>query len=246
MNITVSDEEGARMTGPSFMMRVHRWMLACFGAEISADRLERGDRLLEEVLELLKSGDYPRERVAALENYVWGSSKVGPSQEVGGVMVTLAAYCLAYEIDMHAAAEAEYERISTPEMIEKIRAKQAAKPTGSALRIARLRNWKGGTREGFDLRSDNEEPRHGGETPEPEMEISGELSEIGRTREGYTLFVQENGVGGHRYWSDEIGGGVFAWDTSLVSPMTMFACLEHAKALNVGVSFFETRENSDG
>lgn len=34
---------------------------------------------------------------------------------------------------------------------------------------------------------------------------------------GNTLFVEPNEVGGRRYWSDEIGGGVVAWDTSLVS-----------------------------
>jgi hypothetical protein len=43
----------------SFQQRVDPWMEACFGREISNDRLERGDRLLEEVLELLQSGDYP-------------------------------------------------------------------------------------------------------------------------------------------------------------------------------------------
>ncbi len=34
---------------------------------------------------------------------------------------------------------------------------------------------------------------------------------------GHTLFVEDNGVGGKRYWSDEIGGGVLVWDTCLVS-----------------------------
>lgn len=34
---------------------------------------------------------------------------------------------------------------------------------------------------------------------------------------GNTLSVENNEVGGRRYWSDEIGGGVMVWDTSLVS-----------------------------
>ncbi len=34
---------------------------------------------------------------------------------------------------------------------------------------------------------------------------------------GNTLFVEDNKVGGHTYWSDEIGGGVMVWDTSVVS-----------------------------
>jgi hypothetical protein len=114
-----------------FQARVWPWMLACFGEEVSNDRMERGDRLLEEVLELLQSGDYPQERVAALVGYVWSRPVGEPAQEVGGVMVTLAAYCLAHSIDMHEAGETELARIWTK--VEKIRAKQAAKPRGSAL-----------------------------------------------------------------------------------------------------------------
>ena len=115
----------------TFQNRVEPWMTACFGPEISGDRMERADRLLEEVLELLQSGDYPRERIAALTGYVWSRPKGEPAQEVGGVMVTLAAYCLAHSLDMHEAGETELARIWTK--IEKIRAKQAAKPAGSAL-----------------------------------------------------------------------------------------------------------------
>lgn len=118
----------------TFQGRVHPWMMACFGEEISNDRLERGDRMLEEVLEALQSGDYPEERVAALTKYTYGRPKGEPFQEIGGVMVTVAAYCLAHGIDMHAAAEAELARIWTK--VEKIRAKQALKPVGSALPIA--------------------------------------------------------------------------------------------------------------
>lgn len=118
----------------NFQSRVEPWMAACFGPEISADRLERGDRLIEEVLELLQSGDYPRERVYALTEYVYGRPKGEPRQEAGGVMVTHAAYCLAHGIDMHEAAEAELARVWTK--VEQIRAKQAAKPTGSALPVA--------------------------------------------------------------------------------------------------------------
>ncbi|MCP1200094.1 hypothetical protein [Notoacmeibacter sp. MSK16QG-6] len=118
----------------SFQNRVAPWMEACFGPEISSDRLERGDRLLEEVLELLQSGDYPVDRVAALTDYVFERDKGEPHQEVGGVMVTLAAYCMAHGLDMHHAGEDELARIWTK--VEEIRAKQAAKPTGSALPVA--------------------------------------------------------------------------------------------------------------
>lgn len=46
-------------------------------------------------------------------------------------MVTLAAFCQAHGINMHEAGEVELARVWTK--IETIRAKQAAKPTGSAL-----------------------------------------------------------------------------------------------------------------
>ncbi|WP_292722801.1 hypothetical protein [Mesorhizobium sp.] len=118
----------------TFQDRVQPWMTACFGAEISGDKVERGDRLLEEVLELLQSGGYDPARVAALRDYVWSRPAGEPSQEVGGVQVTLAAYCLAFGLNMHEAGETELARIWTK--VEKIRAKQAAKPAGSALPVA--------------------------------------------------------------------------------------------------------------
>ncbi|MGO6998981.1 hypothetical protein [Rhizobium leguminosarum] len=121
-------------SAPSFQARVLPWMLECFGPTIPYDKLERGDRLIEEVLELLQSGNYPKQRIAALVEYVYDRDIGEPKQEVGGVMVTLAAYCLAHEVDMHQAAETELARVWTK--VEQIRAKQASKPTGSALPIA--------------------------------------------------------------------------------------------------------------
>jgi hypothetical protein len=115
----------------TFQSRVWPWMLMCFGQEVSLDTVERGDRLVEEVFELLQSGGYDQNRIAPLRDYVW-SRKIGePHQEVGGVMVTLAAYCLAHHLDMHVAGETELARIWTK--IEEIRAKQAAKPKHSPL-----------------------------------------------------------------------------------------------------------------
>lgn len=110
-----------------FQARVAPWMQECFGPVISADRLERGDRLLEEVLELLQSGGYPMHRIATLRDYVYSRPPGEPDQEAGGTMVTLAAYCQAHDLDMHRAGERELARILEPEVMAKIRAKQAAK-----------------------------------------------------------------------------------------------------------------------
>lgn len=115
----------------SFQERVAPWMQETFGPEISGDRMERCDRLVEEVLELVQSLEYPPERIAELTAYTYGRPVGDPVAEVGGVMVCLAALCLAGGMDMHAAAETELARIWT--MVEAIRAKQATKPHRSPL-----------------------------------------------------------------------------------------------------------------
>ncbi|MFN4296783.1 MAG: hypothetical protein ACK4FB_08055 [Brevundimonas sp.] len=122
--------------GQSFQSRVLPWLMECFGAEIAADKVERCDRFIEEALELAQSLDWPIERAHALVEYVFNRPKGEPHQEVGGVMVTLAALCEAAGLDMQAGGDDELARIMRPEIVLKIRAKQAAKPTGSALPIA--------------------------------------------------------------------------------------------------------------
>jgi hypothetical protein len=119
----------------SFQQRVGGWMRECFTPEIIADKLERNDRFIEEALELVQSLNYSAERAHALVDYVFGREKGEPSQEVGGVMVTLAALCNPNDLNMDMAAETELARILDPAIVLKIRAKQAAKPTGSALPI---------------------------------------------------------------------------------------------------------------
>lgn len=126
------DEAGAQGEG-SFQDRVKPWMLACFGEEISNDKLERCDRFIEEALELVQAIGYSPDRAHALVDYVFNREVGEPHQEVGGVMVTLAALCLASGLDMDKSGEDELARIWTK--IEKIRAKRATKPTGSALPV---------------------------------------------------------------------------------------------------------------
>lgn len=123
--------ELAELRAQPFQSRVAPWMQACFGPEISADRMERNHRLLEEALELVQANGCTRGEAHQLVDYVFGRPPGEVSQEVGGVMVTLAALCLASGEDMHVAGETELARVWTK--IEKIRAKQAAKPKHSPL-----------------------------------------------------------------------------------------------------------------
>uniref|UniRef100_A0A6M3LM09 Uncharacterized protein n=1 Tax=viral metagenome TaxID=1070528 RepID=A0A6M3LM09_9ZZZZ len=42
---------------------------------------------------------------------------------------------------------------------------------------------------------------------------------------GCTLYWEDNEVGGRIYFSDEVGGGVFVWDTSLICASTLLAAI---------------------
>ena len=116
-----------------FQQRVQPWLMECFGAMIAGDREERNHRFLEEALELVQACGCTAGEAHQLVDYTFGRPIGEPAQEVGGVMVTLAALCLANGLDMHANGETELTRISDPEMVKKIRAKQAAKPKYSPL-----------------------------------------------------------------------------------------------------------------
>ncbi|MBN8844823.1 MAG: hypothetical protein J0H88_16400 [Sphingomonadales bacterium] len=109
-----------------FQPQVQPWLLACFGPEIAGDREERNHRFLEEALELVQACGCSASEAHQLVDYVFGRPIGEPRQEAGGVMVTLAALCLANALDMHKAGWDELQRIWTK--VEQIRAKQAAKP----------------------------------------------------------------------------------------------------------------------
>ncbi|WP_372986983.1 hypothetical protein [Marinobacter sp.] len=116
-----------------FQDRAAPWLLECFGEMIARDKEERNHRFLEEALELVQACDCTADEAHKLVDYVFGRPAGEKSQEVGGVHVTLAALCLAQDIDGQAAAEAELSRITQPEMVERIREKQKRKPSMSPL-----------------------------------------------------------------------------------------------------------------
>lgn len=111
-----------------FQDRVLRWCINAFGVTVTEDKTERGDRFLEEALELLQAVGYDFDRIEAIINYVKARPVGAPRQEVGGVMVTLAALCNANDqIIMGLAANREMDRIEKPEVMSLIRQKQLGK-----------------------------------------------------------------------------------------------------------------------
>ncbi len=124
----------AAASNESFQARVQPWMRATFGPEIPSDRAERNHRFLEESLELVQACGCTASEAHQLVDYVFGRPVGERTQEVGGVMVTLAALCLAQGLDMHVAGETELARIWTK--VKAIRSKHAAKPKHSPLPAA--------------------------------------------------------------------------------------------------------------
>lgn len=118
----------------SLFERSRTWMDRTFPLDVCLDVLERNDRLLEEVLELLQAADYPWERVGHLVTYVRNRPKGTVHAEVGGVMNTLYALCRAHGIHPEEAMHVEMDRIDT--MSDAIRAKWLTKQRGSALPTA--------------------------------------------------------------------------------------------------------------
>lgn len=117
----------------AFQPRVGRWMLDCFAPEIADDKMERNHRFFEEAAELVQAGEMTRSEAHQLVDYVYDRPVGEKHQEVGGVMVTLAAWCRAQGLNMHECGEIELARIDNPFIREKIRIKQANKPKHSPL-----------------------------------------------------------------------------------------------------------------
>lgn len=115
----------------SFQSRVRSWAVRCFGEAVADDHVERTHRFLEEAMELAQARGCTKEEALGLLDYVFSRAAGDPVQEVGGVAMTLAALCSASDIDMENAAQVELGRVEAS--IEKIRAKQAAKPRHSPL-----------------------------------------------------------------------------------------------------------------
>ena len=114
-----------------FQEKVRRWIHYCLGTADANDRTERNNRFLEESLELVQSLGATRDDCIALVDYVFSRPLGDPSQEVGGVLITLAALSTAHDIALQTAADLELRRVW--KNIDTIRAKHAAKPRNSPL-----------------------------------------------------------------------------------------------------------------
>lgn len=115
---------------PPYQYRVGEWVNSTFGADETPGKklAVRNWRYFEESAELVQALGCTEEEAYQIVAYVFGRPVGEPGQEVGGAMVTLAALCNAAGIEMYEEGNIELHRISQPEMVEKIREKQASKP----------------------------------------------------------------------------------------------------------------------
>jgi NTP pyrophosphatase (non-canonical NTP hydrolase) len=78
-------------------------------------------RLLEEALELAQAEDVPVTDAIIILNQVYDRPKGEPSQELGGVVITLANYAETAGLDLEEAFYSEFTRIMDPAIMEKVR-----------------------------------------------------------------------------------------------------------------------------
>ena len=106
-----------------FQDGVYQWVKACFGETTARSKKERNFRFLEEALELVQSTGCTKDEAHMLVDYVFGRPVGDTSQEVGGVMVTLAALCSANDVRMEECGYKELARIWSQSAIDRVRSK---------------------------------------------------------------------------------------------------------------------------
>lgn len=118
-----------RANAPSFQQQVRSWLVDCLGGDCADDKRERAYRFLEEALELFQAAGCSALEALDIIRYVYGRPTGELRQEVGGVMLTLAALCAAHErVDMEVCAAEELLRVYG--RFDEIRQKQRTKPSG--------------------------------------------------------------------------------------------------------------------
>lgn len=110
----------------SFQRRAGNWVSTALGDECANSRKERNHRFLEEALELVQSLECTRAEAHMLVDYVFDRPTGETPQELGGVVITLAALANAANLSAADCGEAELTRCWGN--IDKIREKQKGKP----------------------------------------------------------------------------------------------------------------------
>lgn len=113
------------VTMKDWQAKVARWGHACFG-EQSTQKENRRNRFMEEALELVQSLGGTASDCHKLVEYVFSRPVGEADKELGGVLLTVAMLANANVLSLNLSAQEELVRVWGK--IDKIRAKDAAKP----------------------------------------------------------------------------------------------------------------------
>lgn len=105
----------------------HEWMTRALGPGIRDDKRERILRFLEEAMELCQVCELPVGAIYAMIDYTYNRPVGEIEDEVGGVMICLAALCNANFVDMQTAVDTRM--LLCHQNMEAIRLKHMAKPS---------------------------------------------------------------------------------------------------------------------
>lgn len=111
LQLALSGFDTPNQTDENYQSRVMDWIRECFGPIESSMRVERNHRFLEEALELVQSLGCSEEEAGQLLNHVYSRPIGEPIQELGGVMVTLAALSGVNQMSMVEGGEEELKRV---------------------------------------------------------------------------------------------------------------------------------------
>jgi NTP pyrophosphatase (non-canonical NTP hydrolase) len=104
-------------------IEIREWLCHRIGIPSQFESLEnRSQRFFEEATELVQVTGLTREQCHELVDYVYNRPVGQLHQEIGGVMVCLAALSERLDENMGVAFLDEIERVHKPEIIEKVRA----------------------------------------------------------------------------------------------------------------------------
>lgn len=112
-----------------YQQRVNRWVIKCLGIASARDQQERNARFIEEAIELVQARGATKTDVQAAIDYVFARPSGEAKQEIGGVMVCLAALATQEGVVISDAAYEELVRIEDPATMVEVRLKQSGKPS---------------------------------------------------------------------------------------------------------------------
>jgi hypothetical protein len=122
--------------------QVSSWVQSTWGYAVATSRQERAMRLLEEAIELVQAEHIHMSRVFSLAKHVYSKPVGNPAQEVGGISITLLAYCNALGINADDTERQELERVlSLP--AEHFRERQAKKAAAGVAMEPNTDDWTG-------------------------------------------------------------------------------------------------------